>query len=836
MKPLITVVACCFVHSLAAAPAGFWRFETVPGFLADSSGNSRVLSNDGGVIQAIPGGPASGASAVFSGSNRLTTPDDPLWHSARFTVEVYFRLDAVDTGSTQVIVSHHNNTGNQRGWHLAEAAGRLRFSKSVNGSGLENVITFPLVAGRSYYAAVLMNSVVGTVTLVVKDLTAGTDAEQATRAIATGTFDANSPLAVGATGTSGGGTSFFKGAIDDVRFTAGFLAGSELQEPVELQPPGLPSNPVVRTKADGYKGIWFTLGQASTYGDKYSGGLGTYTTNHRPMAVHAAQVNKTFFTYGGTTGANDRHLLIMAGEYDHATHRVKKPTVVMDKNGVDDPHDNGCITIDDEGYLWVFVSGRNTSRKGFTFRSAEPYSVDGFIRVSPAGGENYTYPQIWHDPEKGFFHLLTRYNGSFRELYFRTSPDGLNWSTVDPIAKFGGHYQASAKHGNVVGTFFNRHVNGNVDTRTDLYFMQTSDWGATWTTADGTPLTVPLTAPANPARVHNYSAEGRLMYGIDITFDDENHPVLLYLTSSDYRPGPAGEPRTMHTARWTGSSWEIRDMPPSATALSTAVHNYITGSIRIVGNEWHVLAPTGADSSIRATMPKRFWGHGGEIEHWLSTDRGASWSKVREVTENSVRKHGYIRFPEDGAGKFGAFWSDGNPESLTECHLYFGTADGTRYWELPYHMTADDAKPVEVNPPFLRWQKGYFNVAEMSDPLVGGPDADDDGDGFRNIIEYARGTHPREKDNAAALFAEIREDGLGEFLVLGYQKNPEAFDLFQRVESSDDLDGWSDVEDELFDVSSGTSGGMLELIRGHRSMDGLPGEKRFYRIRYRFDE
>ena len=32
-------------------------------------------------------------------------------------------------------------------------------------------------------------------------------------------------------------------------------------------------------KDDGYRGIWFTLGQPSEYGEKISGGLGTYTAN-----------------------------------------------------------------------------------------------------------------------------------------------------------------------------------------------------------------------------------------------------------------------------------------------------------------------------------------------------------------------------------------------------------------------------------------------------------------------------------------------------------------------------------------------------------------------------
>lgn len=65
------------------------------------------------------------------------------------------------------------------------------------------------------------------------------------------------------------------------------------------------------SRADGYRGIWFTLGQFSEYGDKYSGGLGTYTSSHVPVAIYSKQAKKTFFVYGGTTAQNERHLLIM---------------------------------------------------------------------------------------------------------------------------------------------------------------------------------------------------------------------------------------------------------------------------------------------------------------------------------------------------------------------------------------------------------------------------------------------------------------------------------------------------------------------------------------------
>src|SRR5919106_970972 len=74
--------------------------------------------------------------------------------------------------------------------------------------------------------------------------------------------------------------------------------------------------PISENKADGYRGIWFTLGQFSEYGDKYSGGLGTYTANHVPLAIHVEKVDKTFFVYGGTM-RDKQHLLIMASYYDH---------------------------------------------------------------------------------------------------------------------------------------------------------------------------------------------------------------------------------------------------------------------------------------------------------------------------------------------------------------------------------------------------------------------------------------------------------------------------------------------------------------------------------------
>jgi hypothetical protein len=119
----------------------------------------------------------------------------------------------------------------------------------------------------------------------------------------------------------------------------------------------------VSAKDTGYRGIWFTLGQKSEYGDKYSGGLGTYTANHVPMAIYAKEADKTFFVYGGAK-QGQRHLLAMASYYDHRRHVVPRPTIVHDKQGVNDPHDNPSLCLDGDGHLRVFVSGRAKVRPG----------------------------------------------------------------------------------------------------------------------------------------------------------------------------------------------------------------------------------------------------------------------------------------------------------------------------------------------------------------------------------------------------------------------------------------------------------------------------------------
>jgi hypothetical protein len=427
---------------------------------------------------------------------------------------------------------------------------------------------------------------------------------------------------------------------------------------------------------DGYRGIWFTLGQRSEFGDKYSGGLGTYTANHIPLAIYAPEADKTFFVYGGTR-KGERHLLAMASYYDHKTRRVPRPTIVHDKGGVNDPHDNPSLAIDDRGYLWVFISGRGRARPGLIYRSKEPFSTAAFDFIKQ---EEFTYPQPRFVPGCGFFFLFTKYTAG-RELYWGTSKDGIEWGEHRKLAGIEGHYQVSNVRNGKVATFFNRHPGGSVDRRTDLYYLQSTNWGQTWTTADGRPVQVPLAQPANAARVIDYATQRKLVYTIDLNFDPQGNPVLLYIVSSNYQAGPAGGPREWTLTRWTGAAWQTH-------VVCASDHNYDCGSLFIGENEWKVIGPTEP-----GPQPN---GAGGDLALWVSVDQGRTWTKKRTITRHSEFNHSYVRRPIGAKDPIALFWADGDPNKESPSRLYFGTSDGERYWQLPYDMSGPWAAPREM--------------------------------------------------------------------------------------------------------------------------------------------
>jgi len=436
----------------------------------------------------------------------------------------------------------------------------------------------------------------------------------------------------------------------------------------------------------GYRGIWYCNQKLDTeYVYKYSGGLGTYCAKHIPFAVYRPEVNKTFFVYGGTK-CTDRALCAMVSYYDHETGQVPRPVLLVDKK-TDDAHDNPVIATDDIGHVWVFVSAHGKSRPAFIYRSKQPYAVADFDLILKT---NFSYPQPWYIHGKGFLFLHTSYDDG-RVLYWQTSPDGVTWSDRSCLAFIdAGHYQVSWPHGTKVGTAFNYHPKAfmgdetrrGLNWRTNLYYIETNDMGTTWRNAQGDVVVTPITTPDNPALVHDYQAEGRLVYLKDINYDQVGRPVILHITAASWEPGPAGEPRQWRVAHWTGDTWLI-------STITNSDNNYDTGCIHTEPNgAWRVIGPT-------ETGPQRY-NPGGEVAMWCSTDRGETWTKTGQLTQNSIFNHTYVRRPVNAHPGFYAFWADGHGRRPSESRFYFCDRSGQRVFRLPYTMDKDRAKPERV--------------------------------------------------------------------------------------------------------------------------------------------
>jgi hypothetical protein len=233
-----------------------------------------------------------------------------------------------------------------------------------------------------------------------------------------------------------------------------------------------------------------------------------------------------------------------------------------------------------------------------------------------------------------------------------------------------------------VGSVMNYHPKGKgLNWRTNLYYLQSTDHGNSWTTADGKKLSVPLEEPINAALVQNYESQKLLVYLKDLAYDDDSRPVILYETSSGYEPGPGNDPRVIRMARWDGKQWQDH-------AIAETDHNYDSACIYFEEDgSWKVIAATEPGPQPYST--------GGEMVFWTSADKGATWHKARQLTSGSERNHTYARRPVNAHADFYALWADGNSLKPSESLLYFCDRSGNVF-QLPQKMQGEAAKPQKV--------------------------------------------------------------------------------------------------------------------------------------------
>jgi hypothetical protein len=439
--------------------------------------------------------------------------------------------------------------------------------------------------------------------------------------------------------------------------------------------PAYAAEPFTLKEDTGYRGIWYQIKAQDQI--KYSGGFATYPQQIRPMAIYAKAANKTFFVYGGRSKEKNQ-LLHMVSYFDHATGQVPRPRILLDKQ-TSDAHDNPAIAIDGEGYLWVFSNTHGPEKRSSIHRSVKPYSIDAFEPVAEKISLSYCQP--WFMDGRGFMLIQNRYTDG-RAVAFQTSADGRAWSEPKLLAQFKGHYQISAvsPDGRRVGVMFNYHPRG-LDTRTNLYYIESNDFGATWLNVAGEQQDVPLKDVMNAALVHDHEAQGELVYLKDMQFDAKGRPILVYLTSRGHQQGEAFGPHVWRTAQWTGDTWQLRE-------ITRSDHNYDFGQLYLEGDRWKLIAPTDPGPQPFTT--------GGEIVMWTSSDEGATWIKTKTLTHDSPLQNTYVRQPLNAHEQFYAYWADGDANGPSDSHLFFTDKEGSAVWKLPAEMTQEFAMPERM--------------------------------------------------------------------------------------------------------------------------------------------
>ncbi len=457
---------------------------------------------------------------------------------------------------------------------------------------------------------------------------------------------------------------------------------------------------IVGEKFDGYRGIWYyNQPSEDEYKFKYSGGLGTYCAKHIPFCIYSKEVDKTFFCYGGSLPEKNE-LVHMVSYFDHNSREIPKPTALVNKH-TDDAHDNPVLSIDHEGFIWVFSSSHGLQRPSYIFKSVQPYHINKFRCMDIT---NFSYPQPWMMPNGEFLFLHTRYFMGKRNLiYISVGEDGKypegEEKGIASIQK--GHYQISSpliSGSNTVqkvGTAFNLHPEEvGLNARTNLYYLETSDHGKTWENPAGLPVETPLLTKksANHALVYDFQQLGYLIYLKDINFDEDGNPIILFIMSRDFHSGPQEMPRIWATARWDAkSSWIVQPNPKSildngpTSSILTSDSNYDMGSLYIETEDertvWKIVAP-----AIKGPQP---FNPGGEVGIWRSNDQGRSWELNEQLTSGSDYNHTYVRRPLHSRPEFKAFWADGNARKPSPSRLYFYDETRGKTYQLPTFMKSE---------------------------------------------------------------------------------------------------------------------------------------------------
>ncbi len=130
--------------------------------------------------------------------------------------------------------------------------------------------------------------------------------------------------------------------------------------------------------------------------------------------------------------------------------------------------------------------------------------------------------------------------------------------------------------------------------------------------------------------------------------------------------------------------------------------------------------------------------------------------------------------------------------------------------------------------PWQQWRALHFTQAELSNASISGTDADPDGDGRRNLLEYAHHKHPRGADGGGGFAGSMKSTNY----VIRFTRRLAPTDLSYVVEVSPDFSSWQSGGTMTQEILPATDDGNgVTETAAFRILPGAAPAQKFVRLK-----
>ena len=283
----------------------------------------------------------------------------------------------------------------------------------------------------------------------------------------------------------------------------------------------------------------------------------------RPQAIYRDGV--TFMVYAGNVYATfQAHIKAILHETDEFS-----SVYTIANLSWNDYHSSPCIGILPSNKLIVFYdggsSGVNTLKYKISTYTIAEIKEDktrlgdwGSVQVYSALTDIY-YPNVSSFADKIVMNYSRQTTQWTNVTHWFDTFDGTSWSGAVKLMNHvaDGSYMWFTKVGNNILMSGERRVTVSAGKRIDVYFLWSDDEGTTWRTADGTVLTLPLTAEhkvlSSPVSTRNWNC----------ILDENNKPVIMCMFRDDPSSSTTGD-YNVKVAQYSAAlgesgTWSIND-------------------------------------------------------------------------------------------------------------------------------------------------------------------------------------------------------------------------------------------------------------------------------------